>query len=319
MKKIVILKPFIMPLATELVDQIKQAAPDYTVFDYTNDQYTVSDLLDAEIILGWAPEVEEALNHPNQIKWIQMWIVGVDKVPLAKIANNGTQLTTAGGANAPGIVQQILGLMLMQARRLGVQLDQQRNKEWQFPENMTEITDKNVLLLGTGKIADSFVKAARGFDLTIQGVNTTGHPTETIKDTYPIDAFTQPLSEADYVINFLPHTSKTNQLLGASFFNTMPEHAIYINYGRGKTTDEEALITALENRKIGGAILDVFREEPLPKDSPLWQMPNVYLTPHSAGQSDYYNERVVQIFIRNLNAYQTQESLENQVNFDREY
>lgn len=320
MKKIAIIKPFITPLDETLIEKIRQEAPNYSVVYYQTEPIAVEDLTDAEIIFGWSDEVKEALERDNHIKWIHVWFAGVDKLPLDLINKNQTILSTASGANAPVIAQQVIGLMLMQVRRLDANLMNQQEHIWTFPDGMTEITDRKVLILGTGNIARELVKHLKSFGITIYGVNTTGHPVDFIETVYPITDYHHALAQMDYVINALPLTKQTTQLIDSAFFAAMSTNGFYINFGRGKTTDEQALIHALEHQQIKGAMLDVVAEEPLPEESPLWEMPNVYITPHSAGQSDYYNARVVQLFIDNLKDYHTKDKpTVNVVNFEKEY
>ncbi|MBW7461530.1 D-2-hydroxyacid dehydrogenase, partial [Paenibacillus sepulcri] len=105
------------------------------------------------------------------------------------------------------------------------------------------------------------------------------------------------------IVNCLPHTRETEHVLGKEQFAAMKKTAFYINIGRGKTTDTEALLDALRNKEIAGAGLDVFEQEPLPADHPFWTMDNVIVTPHHAGSTNFYTERVIAIFIENLKQY----------------
>ncbi|MCZ0717380.1 D-2-hydroxyacid dehydrogenase [Aerococcus kribbianus] len=303
MKKIIILPPFISPLAPDLIAKVEKASGDYDVVDYTQTDYTVDDLRSAEIIFGWSSKVEEALGQENQIKWIQVWMAGIDQLPLDKIAENGTYLTTASGANATIIAQQIMAMMLIQARRFDQKIANQSQHVWEFPEGMTEITNKKVLLLGTGNIGRVLTKYLTGFDMTVIGVNTTGHDVDFLSETHAIADYLDIVDEVDYLVNALPLTEATRNLIDADCFLAMSEDAFYINFGRGKTTDQDALVQALQDGEIAGAMLDVFADEPLDPKNPLWDMDNVIISPHSAGQSDYYNPRVIDIFLENFQEY----------------
>jgi phosphoglycerate dehydrogenase-like enzyme len=147
-----------------------------------------------------------------------------------------------------------------------------------------------------------------------------GDPDGEIPDRiYPPQALHSFLKECDYVVLTIPLTSDTHHMIDAAALSVMKPHAVLINVGRGDVVDEQALLVALVQGTIGGAALDVFSEEPLPMSSPLWQLPNVIISPHISGFTPHYDERATDIFAENLRRYVADEPLLNVVDRDRDY
>src|SRR5690606_19620281 len=135
------------------------------------------------------------------------------------------------------------------------------------------------------------------------GMRRSGAPAPYVDEMYGADGLRKLLPHCDYVVSILPATAETKHLFGAAEFRAMKPEAVFVNVGRGSAVDTEALVAALRDGTIAGAGLDVFEQEPLPADHPLWAMDNVIVTPHSAGSTERYAERAVDIFIENLKLY----------------
>ncbi|MFD1465766.1 D-2-hydroxyacid dehydrogenase [Lapidilactobacillus mulanensis] len=310
----------LIPLNPTLISKIKTQAPQYQFVDLAEKDFTAADLAEAEIILGWSSKISEALKISHKIKWIQVWFAGVDRLPLKELADAKVSVTTSRGVSAPAIAQQVFGFLLMQSRSLQTSVLAQARSEWQIPDQLTELNDKTVLTLGTGEIARAVAHYAAAFDMQVIGVNTRGTSEAEFQTVYKMSAIDQALKQADVVVNTLPLTHATKGIVDANFFAQMKSSATYINVGRGKTTNERDLIAALQAQQIAFAGLDVFESEPLATNSPLWQMPNVLITPHSAGHTNHYNARIVAIFLKNFAAMQAGQGLvENLVDYQREY
>ena len=317
MKKIVSL----IPLGEDLIEKIKARTKGFELVVYPHKDYRSEDLADAEIILGWSSKVKEALNiEDNQIKWIQIWYAGVDRMPLEFLEQKNVLLTNASGANAPSIAQQVMGMLLCDVRSLDENLLNQRESNWDIPKRLTEVTGKNMLILGTGNIAKAICKYATAFDMNIYGVNRTDRQVDGFKEVYDFNRLKKVLQNFDYVVNTLPLTDETEGMVGKTVFDSMRKDAYYVSVGRGCTTVEGELIDALDNDKIAGAFLDVFAVEPLPAESPLWKHSKVMLSPHTSGITDYYNERIINSFLRNFECYKDGKDIEeNLVDYKRQY
>lgn len=317
MKKIISL----VPLESELIAQIQSAAAGFKFVDDHEQQLSAEELAQAEIILGWSSLVAQALQSgQHHIKWIQIWFAGVDKLPLELLQSEQVLLTTASGANAPAIAQQVMGVLLTKARHLDDNSHHQNQARWEVSHHLTEITGKTILTLGTGNIAKSVMQYAKRFQMKVWGANSTGHAVAGFEEVVAMDDVAKLLQGADYVVNTLPLTDLTRDVVNQTFFDQMKSTAYYVNVGRGQTNKEADLLEALNSGRIAGAYLDVFAEEPLPKASPFWKHPKVFVTPHSAGHTDYYNQRIIASFLRNLPAYLAGDDfVENLVDYQKQY
>lgn len=298
------MKIAVLPQLNEAQFKLLQSKTQADLVAINESEITAADLAQFEIILGWSDKIVDALTMDHSIKWIQLWMVGVDSIPLDKLAEHEIIITTAKGANAPNIAQQIVGYLIMFTRHLHTSRDYQMKHQWERPADYGELTGKKALSIGTGEIGQAFAKIAQAFDVTVDGVNRTGHAVDYFNHCYAIAELDSLLGQYDYIINSLPHTPATDKLFAEKQFNAMAKEAIFINVGRGKSVDEKAMIQALQNNEIKGAGLDVFEVEPLPANSPLWDMKNVIITPHRAGISDFYSPRIIDIFLENFPLYQ---------------
>lgn len=273
--------------------------------DLTKIECSPTLLASYEIILGWHPMITDALTLDHHIKWIQLWMVGVDHLPLNALQQANVTVTTAKGANAKTIAQQTIGYLLMFARQLHFSRDMQNKNTWLQPTQLTELTGKRALSIGTGEIGQAFAQLAHAFEITVDGINRTGHSVDGFANCFSIKDLDNHLANYDYIVNSLPYTAETDKFLSTAQFAKMSPNTIFVNMGRGKSIDEAALIHALQTEQIAGAGLDVFETEPLPSNSPLWSMENVIITPHRAGISDYYSPRIIDIFLENFQLYRT--------------
>jgi phosphoglycerate dehydrogenase-like enzyme len=162
---------------------------------------------------------------------------------------------------------------------------------------------KNVGILGLGVIGQEIARKCKAFGMTVYGIDLLKIEIDSVDYAYGPQALIEVLREVDYFINVVPSTAENQNMIAAREFAAMKPTAFFVNVGRGETVDEGALIQALKAEKIAGAALDVFHQEPLPEDHPLWGLPNVIITPHVAGKSDIYSDQVLPIFEENLKRY----------------
>lgn len=212
-----------------------------------------------------------------------------------------------------------LHAMLDHARKHKVSVEYQQNKRF---ENFKpgELYGKTLVILGTGAIAQAVAKRANVFGMRVLGINQSGRDVEHFDETYALQELFNVLPNADYIVNVLPSTPKTKQLINEESLSYMKPSAVFINFGRGDAVDEQALIEALRNKQLNHAYLDVFEEEPLHEEHPLWGMDEVTITPHIAGYSSHYMERLLPIFVHNLRVFVEQEGeMKNIVNKSEGY
>lgn len=246
----------------------------------------------------------------GKLKWIHTTSAGVDRLP-ESMRTSDVIVTNSSGVHPIPISEHVFSFILMSARGLHVSFRAQIEKgEWErnFQKfNVAELPDQTIGIVGVGRIGQEVERLARLFGMKVLTVTSkTGNLDKLLKDS-------------DYVVNCLPLTPHTHHFFDKKKFLKMKRSAFFINIGRGKTVDEEALIKVLKAGKIAGAGLDVTEEEPLPKSSPLWNLKNVILTPHYSGWTPHYMDRVIEIFCKNLKAYLKGRKMPNLVDKQKGY
>ncbi|MBM7692774.1 phosphoglycerate dehydrogenase-like enzyme [Peribacillus deserti] len=291
-------------LAGHYVEKIQAAIPDWEIIAGRDSSVWQDELASAEVIAGWRKGMEDALKGDTKLKWLQTWSAGVNSLPLEALEEKNISVTSASGVHANPISETIFALMLALTRKIHTYIRNQQLKTWHNAGLKLEIHHKTVGILGIGAIGKETAKIAKAFGMTVLGMRFSGQPEEYVDKMYTPDHLNSLLPECDYVIDTLPLTRETHHLIGKEQFDLMKKTAFFINIGRGDSVVEEDLISALEQGLIAGAGLDVFETEPLNESSPLWEMENVIITPHTAGATEYYDQRVIDdIFIPNLRQY----------------
>lgn len=281
---------------------------------------TPEDLDGVEVLYDWSNTLKDAVLKSDTLNWIQVIRAGVDALPLRELNDKGVILTNGSGANAVNIAEQTLTYMLMFERRMNLTSRRQDAHEWKQDDGYDEVYNKTIMILGVGHIGTIIAKYAKALGMKTIGVRRTDQPAEYIDEMIPMSEMKNRINEVHFVVNALPDTPETIGLFDEGVFKAMSKKAYYINIGRGKTTNMDDLVSALENEEIAGAGLDVTTPEPLPSTSPLWDMKNVIITPHDAGNSVHYEERAFDIFKRNLKSYvENGEVVINEVNYSTGY
>ncbi|MFZ7946182.1 D-2-hydroxyacid dehydrogenase [Neobacillus sp. 19] len=287
------------------MEQIKNAIPDWELIVSKDKEIYQEHTKDAEIIAGWKKGLEEyCLTSESKLKWLQTWSAGIDSLPLETLRANQITLTSANGVHAYPISETIFAFMLGLTRKIHTYVKNQQAKTWHHAHMGLEMHEKTIGIIGVGEIGKETAKIAKAFGMTVLGVRNSGRPVDYVDEMYTPDQLDLLLPKCDYIVVTLPHTKETHQLFGVEQFNQMKNSAFFINIGRGEIVVEEELITALQEGTIAGAGLDVFETEPLTAQSPLWEMQNVIITPHTSGSTEHYNKRVIEnILIPNLKDY----------------
>lgn len=246
-------------------------------------QVTPEDLDGVEVLYDWSNTLKDAVVKSETLNWIQVVRAGVDALPLPELNSKGVILTNGSGANAINIAEQTLAYMLMFVRRMNLTARHQDAREWKHDEGYDEVYNKTVMIVGVGHIGTLIAKYAKALGMKTIGVRHSDKPAEYIDEMIPMSELSNRINEVHFVINALPDTDETLGIFNKDLFDAMSKKAYYINIGRGKTTNMDDLVEALNGEAIAGAALDVTTPEPLPSDSPLWDMKNVIITPHDAG------------------------------------
>ncbi|MGI6576891.1 MAG: D-2-hydroxyacid dehydrogenase [Eubacteriales bacterium] len=286
---------------------------------YRRGEETLEDMIWADIVTGHPSR--KMLREAKNIKWFHIQSAGVDGYTDKDIYGNPDIIVTrTADVFSFAIAEHTLGMILALNRNFPKYLRNQVGHIWHRGIERYELHDSNVLMLGTGSLAAEIVRLLKPFGCRITGVKRdAATAVEGYDKIYASDELHSALAEADYIINTLPITPQTEKYLGADEFAVMKSRAMLINVGRGATVDTAALIDALNNGRLAGAGLDVTDPEPLPEDSPLWDMENVIITPHSSGFSDITDKRRFECFAQLLEKFLAGEELDYQVDFSRGY
>ena len=275
-----------------------------------------------DVVLAWTPRsslLQPAWPKADSVKWIQTASAGVDALLFPELVESHVVVTNARGIFDGAIAEFVLGAMLAFAKGLPGILQRQSRKEWKHRDTET-LSGKRVLVVGVGSIGRAIGRLCGSFGMTVRGVGSTARGRDDVfRIVYGADELAEGCAWADYVVNALPGTEKTRHLFDDKVIGAMRPAARFVNIGRGSTVDERALGDALREGRLAGAALDVFEREPLPAESPLWELPNVIVSPHLAGDFAGFREAIVELFVQNLERYLTGLPLENVVDKQRGY
>jgi D-2-hydroxyacid dehydrogenase (NADP+) len=279
-------------------------------------------LAEAEVLFTLSLMPADLLSLAPHLRWIQLTSAGADRLLDSEVLKSNITITTASGIHAAPVGEYAVGVMVMLAKGWPGLFRAQTRREWAriTPQ---ELEGSTVAVVGMGNVGQEIARLAKALNMHVLGVRRSGEPLES--GDYVADEIVAPLellsvlSRSDFVVVCLPLTEETHHLIGELALRSMKPTAYLINVSRGAVVDEAALLRALTEGWIAGAGLDVFETEPLPEKSWLWQLNNVIITPHLAGETPIYNERAVDLFCENLRRYVAGEPLLNVVDPSRGY
>ncbi|WP_380679055.1 D-2-hydroxyacid dehydrogenase [Salinigranum sp. GCM10025319] len=255
--------------------------------------------------------------HPSFLDaaWVHGIRAGYDEFPVERYAEAGVVLTNSTGIHDTTVGETVLGYMLALARRLHVFRDRQRAREWQREPYDTPFTldGERVCVVGLGTLGTGVARRAAALGMDVVGVRRSGDDHAHARRVYTPDDLDEAVSGARFVVLAVPLTTATEGLVSASTFAAMPAESYLVNVSRGAVVDEDALVAALDDGTIAGAALDVFVEEPLPEESPLWDHEEVLVTPHSSAATGRYHEDVADLVRENVRRVRAGEDLTNRV------
>jgi phosphoglycerate dehydrogenase-like enzyme len=256
-------------------------------------------IADAEILYAWKfpPQL---YAKAGRLRWLQVMGAGVDWAMVPELPAS-VQVTRAPGVFGPWMAEYVIGWCSWVTQKMKVYREAQRQRRWLDHVLPDRLAGKTVAIVGLGDIGRDIARAARGLGMRVLGVTRRGRPMREATRVYPTTAMTRALASADFVVVLLPLTDVTRGIIGSEALAAMKPTAWLINIARGAVVDETALLAALEQRRIAGAVLDVFDREPLPPSDPLWKLDNVVVTPHISGPST--PDEIAPVFNDNLVRY----------------
>ena len=304
----------LLPLNDQERNAFEEAAPD-AVHVYAGRRTVTSEQLEqATVILGW-PRPQD-LRQCKNLKWFQSMFAGVDGYDTPGILPEGAMLTSSSGSNSLAVSEHILACLLALCRKLPQCRDNQQKHVWLDLGKMKTITGSTVLVVGAGNIGAAVAQRCQALGaFTIGLKRTVNGSIPGFDKVYSSNKLDELLPQADFVILTLPHSDSTKCLMDAKRLSSMKQDAVLISAGRGSVLDQDALVEVLKARKLWGAALDVTQPEPLPADHPLWDAPNLLITPHLAGgiRLEITRSTCVNMALENLKRYLVGEPLHNLV------
>lgn len=250
-----------------------------------------------------------AMSAPN-LRWLHTFSAGTDHSIFGAFRDRGVRITTSSGANAGPIARTVMLFLLGLSRDIRGLLRDQAAHVWN-PQPFDDLDGKTIGVVGMGPIAREIIRLSIAFGMHPIGMRRAVLGDEPC-ETWTLDRLPELAATVDVLAVALPLTDDTRGIISADVLDAMRPGAVVVNVGRGDLVDEPALVEALASGRLGGAGLDVFATEPLPADSPLWDLPNVIITPHNSANTSLSGEGAVDIFLANLAAYAKGEPLQNE-------
>lgn len=256
------------------------------------------------------------IRRAPHLRWLQMHAAGADRPIYAELRGRGITVTTASGANAEPVAQMAVTGLLALARRFPELMDSQRRKAWEpllGARAPRDLKDQTAVVVGLGPIGLEIARLLKALRMRVIGVRRSAQPCKDVDQTVSFEAFQEVLPQADWVLLACPLTAQTRGLMNARTLGLLPRGAHVVNVSRGDVIVETDLIDAVKSGQVGGAYLDVLVTEPLPAASAIWDLPNVIVTPHTAGHTAGHYAAVGELFLDNLARFVSQDALRNAI------
>ncbi len=289
-----------------------------------DEAYWRSLLVQADILFDFDHSNLDKLGQlAPRLKWLQATSAGIGQlVKRIGLLDSDIVFTTASGVHSTALAEFCLMAMLIFVKQTFRLAQEKTDRHW-ARYCSTQLAGQTLAVIGLGRVGTKVAQLGKGVGMRVIGTKRTIEGVDpaalSVDALYPPEALHEVLAMADFIVLITPHTNATEHLIGIPELKTMKPSAVLINIARGVIVDEPALIEALRSGQIAGAALDVFATEPLPSDSPLWELPNVLISPHSASTADNENAKLTELFIDNLKRYVRGEPLRNVLNHESLY
>ena len=304
-------------ISQEVAAMLQNAPPEMDIHFLPEGAQLSEHISDVEILYGVVSE--EAFPHAKSLQWVMQPFVGVERSMYPAFKESPITLINSKRLYGPQLAEHAFALLLSLTRGVNTQLELMREKEWKWLP-CVEVSGMTMGILGLGGIGRAVAQRAKAFEFEVIAVDP--EPMEkpdTVDELGQLDWLPEFLSRSEVLTVCCPITPQTHKLLSHAEFEALPEGCYFINVSRGKVVDEDALIASLKSGKLAGAGLDVTYTEPCPTDNPLWTLPNVILTSHTAGASQNIAKRAMETFLDNMHRYVNGESLINVVDKEKGY
>lgn len=280
------------------------------------------EIADADVLICWRV-TREVFACAKKLKWIQFGSAGIDHTVFPELHDSKVILTTLSGIHAIPVAEHVIGLMLSMTRRLDLAMKLQIERRYErdaIAGTAGELAGKTVGIVGLGNIGLRIARLAKAFGMRVVGTKRTpAGDFEGVDEVLEPEKLRAMLPEVDYLVLTVPLTPDTRELVHIDDIQLMKDGSYLVNIARAAMVNHEALGEALASGKLAGAALDVFPEEPLPPDSPLYDFPNLIVTPHTASSGRRYGERAAEVFVRNFKAFESGATMVNVYDRKRGY
>jgi phosphoglycerate dehydrogenase-like enzyme len=294
---------------------VKKRMPDLNLVMATNQPGQIQKGIACEILFGDAPLIRQVLDVLPDLQWAQTTWAGVEPLVDPKVRHD-YQLTNARNVFGPLMSEYVFGYLLQHQRRIIQRYLTQQKGVWDG-SNSDSLQGKKIGLLGVGSIGSHLAFTAKHFGMVVKGFTFSTNVCSDVDEYFHEGQLWDFANGLDFLINSLPNTKATYHMINADLIDHLPNKCVLFNVGRGSTLDEEALIKALNSGRLAGAVLDVFQQEPLPEEHPLWQTPNVLITSHTAAHS--YPQNLMELFRENYDRFIKDLPLIGLINFEKGY
>lgn len=258
---------------------------------------------DADIVVCNNLFLYHKLSMFPRLRCVQLTSAGLDRVPVTEIREKGIVLYNARGVYSIPMAEFALWGVLALYKQAGFFYENQKQHVWEKHRGLLELFGGRVCIVGCGSVGQACADCFHALHMQVTGVDLVKPKDGSFDRYFPVTQIKQAVSDADVVILTVPLTKDTKHLISDEVLNSFQPNAVLVNIARGGVVDTAALTHALQTGRLGGAVLDVFEEEPLPPDSPLWDMQNVWITPHNSFVSQKNNDRLFSVIYHNLNIY----------------
>jgi phosphoglycerate dehydrogenase-like enzyme len=306
-------------------ERIRARWPEMRVVHLPRYDRILDELPNTDIFVGFSLRPEQ-FAVARKLKWIHSTAAGVGQLMYPELRASGIEVTNASGVHRIQMAEHILGTLIALARRFPDYFRYQQQSRWSqqelwnAPVRPRELRGQILLFIGFGAIGREVAKIMRPLGMRVWAVTRSGSAEEGLADhVFPASKLHEALPQADFIVLAAPETPETRKMMGAREFALMKPSAYFVNVSRGALVDEPALISALEQRKIAGAALDVASQEPLPTESPLWKLDNAFITPHMSAVSEHLWERQTDLLMENLERWFAGQELLNRVDLSHGY
>lgn len=273
------------------------------MFQQMENEPLSEEMYTADIVICNGLFLYNDLDKFKNLKFVQLTSAGLDRVPVEKMNEKGIVLHNARGVYSTPMAEWALTGVLTLYKHINNFYDNQKKHKWVKDRNVKELSGSTICIVGCGSVGTECAKLFKPFGNETIAVDIVKPKSDLFDNYYTINNVTEAVKNADVVILTLPLTDETRNMFNKELLSHFKNDAILVNISRGAVVNEDDLINALKNGKIGGAVLDVFNTEPLDENSELWEMENVIITPHNSFVSQKNNERLFNLVYNNLNTY----------------